>query len=80
MDKIVKDEYGYLYRGVVMETLQEAEDVRYIIEKFNDYRQKTNLTAKIYGTLNLLKVFGITDRELIYKTIKENKDDLWIIF
>lgn len=80
MDKIVKDEYGYLYRGVVMETLQEAEDVRYIVEKFNDYRQKTNLTAKIYGTLNLLKVFGITDRELIYKTIKENKDDLWIIF
>lgn len=80
MDKIVKDEYGYLYRGVVMETLQEVEDVRYIVEKFNDYRQKTNLTAKIYGTLNLLKVFGITDRELIYKTIKENKDDLWIIF
>ena len=80
MDKIVKDEYGYLYRGVVMETLQEAEDVKYIVEKFNDYRQKTNLTAKIYGTLNLLKVFGITDRELIYKTIKENKDDLWIIF
>ena len=80
MDKIVKDEYGYLYRGVVMETLQEAEDVRYIVEKFNDYIQKTNLTAKIYGTLNLLKVFGITDRELIYKIIKENKDDLWIIF
>jgi|GEM_PF-4144074 hypothetical protein len=80
MDKIVKDEYGYLYRGVVMETLQEAEDVRYIVEKFNDYRQKTNLTAKIYGTLNLLKAFGIIDKELIYKTIKENKDDLWIIF
>lgn len=80
MDKIVKDEYGYLYRGVVMETLQEAEDVRYLVEKFEDYKQKTNLTAKIYGTLNLLKAFGITDKELIYKTLKENKDDLWIIF
>ena len=80
MDKIVKDEYGYLYRGFVMETLQEAEDVRYLVEKFEDYKQKTNLTAKIYGTLNLLKAFGITDKELIYKTLKENKDDLWIIF
>lgn len=80
MNKIVKDEYGYLYRGIVMETLEEAENVKYIVEKFEDYPQKTNLTAKIYGTLNLLKVFGITDRELIYKTIKENKDDLWIIF
>lgn len=80
MEKIVKDEYGYLYRGIVMETLQEAEDVKYIVEKFRDYKQRTNLTAKIYGTLNLLKVFGITDRELIYKTIKENKDDLWSIF
>ena len=78
--EIVKDEYGYLYRGVVMETLQEAEDVKYIVEKFENHKQKTNLTAKIYGTLNLLKAFGITDKELIYKTLKENKDDLWIIF
>lgn len=80
MEKIVKDEYGYLYRGIVMETLQEAEDVKYIVEKFRDYKQRTNLTAKIYGTLNLLKVFGITDRDMIYKTIKENKEKLWNIF
>lgn len=80
MEKIVKDEYGYLYRGVVMETLQEAEDVRYIVERFEDYKQKINLTVKIYGSLNLLKAFGITDKELIYKTLKENKDKLWIIF
>lgn len=80
MNKIVKDEYGYLYRGIIMETLEEAEDVKYIVEKFEDYSQKTNLTAKIYGILNLLKAFGITDKELIYKTIKENKNDLWIIF
>lgn len=80
MEKIIKDEYGYLYRGYVMETLQEAEDVKYIVEKFEDYSQKENLTGKIYGSLNLLKVFGITDKELIYKTIKENKDNLWSIF
>ena len=80
MEKIVKDEYGYLYRGIVMETLQEAEDVKYIVEKFRDYKQRTNLTAKIYGTLNLLKVFGITYRDMIYKTIKENKEKLWNIF
>ena len=80
MEKIVKDEYGYLYRGIVMETLEEAENVKYIVEKFGDYKQRTNLTAKIYGTLNLLKVFGITDRDMIYKTLKENKDKLWNIF
>ena len=80
MEKIVKDEYGYLYRGYVMETLQEAEDVKYIVEKFEDYPQKENLTGKIYGSLNLLKAFGITDRNLIYKIIKENKDNLWSIF
>lgn len=78
--EIVKDEYGYLYRGVVMETLQEAEDVKYIVEKFKNHKQKINLTVKIYGTLNLLKAFGITDRDLIYETIKENKDKLWSIF
>ena len=77
MEKIVN---GYLYRGIVMETLQEAENVKYIVEKFRDYKQRTNLTAKIYGTLNLLKVFGITDRDMIYKTIKENKEKLWNIF
>lgn len=80
MEKIIKDEYGYLYRGIVMETLQEAEDVRYIVEKFKNYPQKMKLTSKIYETLNLLKVFGITDIDLIYKTIKENKDNLWNIF
>ena len=57
MEKIIKDEYGYLYRGYVMETLQEAENVKYIMEKFEDYSQKENLTGKIYGSLNLLKVF-----------------------
>jgi hypothetical protein len=80
MEKTIKDEYGYLYRGIVMETLQEAEDVRYIVEKFKNYPQKMKLTSKIYETLNLLKVFGITDIDLIYKTIKENKDNLWNIF
>ena len=80
MEKIIKDEYGYLYRGIVMETLKEAEDVKYIVEKFKDYPQKMKLTSKIYETLNLLKVFGITDIDLIYKTIKENKDNLWNIF
>lgn len=80
MEKIIKDEYGYLYRGIVMETLQEVEDVRYIVEKFKNYPQKMKLTSKIYETLNLLKVFGITDIDLIYKTIKENKDNLWNIF
>lgn len=80
MEKIIKDKYGYLYRGIVMETLQEAEDVKYIVEKFEDYPQKMKLTGKIYETLNLLKVFGITDIDLIYKTIKENKDNLWNIF
>ena len=80
MEKIIKDEDGYIYRGYAMETLQEAENVKYIVEKFEDYRQKSKLTGNIYGALNLLKVFGITDRELIYKTIKENKEKLWSIF
>ena len=78
--EIIKDEYGYLYRGFVMETLQEAENVKYIVEKFEDYKQKSKLTSNIYGALNLLKSFGITDRDLIYETIKENKDELWSIF
>ncbi len=59
-----------------METLKEAENVKYIVEKFEDYPQKMKLTSKIYETLNLLKVFGITDIDLIYKTIKENKDNI----
>ncbi len=80
MEKIVKDEYGYLYRSNVMETLQEAEDVRYIVEKFKDYPQKTKLTTKVYESLVLLRAFGITDRDMIYKTIKENKEKLWNIF
>lgn len=80
MEKIVKDEYGYLYRGNVMETLQEAENVRYIVEKFEDYPQKTKLTTKVYESLILLKAFEITDRDMIYKTIKENKEKLWNIF
>lgn len=80
MEKIIKDEYGYLYRRIVMETLQEAEDVRYIVEKFKNYPQKMKLTGKIYENLNLLKAFGITDIDLIYKTIKENRDNLWNIF
>lgn len=80
MKKIVKDEYGYLYRGIVMETLKEAEDVKYIVEKFENYPQKMKLTGKIYESLNLLKAFGIIDRELIYKTIKENEEKLWNIF
>lgn len=80
MEKIIKDEYGYLYRGNVMETLQEAETVRYIVEKFKDYPQKTKLTTRVYESLVLLKAFGITDKDLIYKTIKENKDKLWNIF
>ena len=31
MEKIIKDEYGYLYRGIVMETLKEVENVKYIV-------------------------------------------------
>lgn len=80
MEKIIKDEYGYLYKGIVMDTLQEAEDVKYIVEKFKDYPQKMKLTGKIYESLNLLKAFGITDRDLIYETIKKNRDKLWNIF
>lgn len=82
MEKIIRDEdeNGYVYRGHIMETLQEAEDVRYIVEKFENYIPKISLTGKIYGTLNLLKAFGITDRDLIYETIKKNKDKLWSIF
>lgn len=80
MEKIIKDKYGYLYRGIVMETLQEAEDVKYIVEKFEDYPQKMKLTGILYGSLNLLKAFGITDKDLIYETLRKNKEKLWNIF
>lgn len=81
MEEITKNgNYGYIYRNYVFETLQEAENVKYIVEKFEDYKQKMKLTSKIYESLNLLKAFEITDRDMIYKTIKENKEKLWNIF
>lgn len=81
MEEITKNgNYGYIYRNYVFETLQEAEDVKYIVEKFENYTQKTRLTEKIHETLNLLKIFGITDREYIYKTIKDNVENLWNVF
>lgn len=83
METIIKDKDGYFYKGLVIDTLQEAEDLKYIIEKFEDYkqkRQKSKLTINIYKSLNLLKAFRITDREFIYKTIKENEENLWSIF
>ena len=69
----------YELNGIIFEDKQQYETVKYLINNF-ETSQKTNLIIKLAELVNTLKVFKITDKELILNTLKENKKELWNIF
>ena len=69
----------YELNGIVFEDKQQYEIVKYLLNNF-ETTQKTNLIIKLAELVNTLKVFKITDKELILNTLKENKKELWNIF
>ena len=69
----------YNLNGIIFENKQDYELVKYLLDNF-ETNQKTNLTIKLAGLVNTLKIFKITDKNLILNTIKENKKELWNIF
>ena len=69
----------YELNGIVFEDKQQYEIVKYLINNF-ETSQKTNLIIKLAELVNTLRVFKITDKELILNTLKENKKELWNIF
>ena len=70
---------NYELHGIVFEDKQQYETVKYLLNNF-ETTQKTNLTIKLAELVNTLRVFGITDKEQILKTLKENKEKLYHIF
>ena len=69
----------YELNGIIFENKQDYELVKYLLDNF-ETNQKTNLTIKLAELVNTLKVFGITDKDQILNTLKENKEELWNIF
>ena len=69
----------YELGGIIFEDKQQYETVKYLINNF-ETSQKTNLIIKLAELVNTLRVFKITDKELILNTLKENKKELWNIF
>ena len=69
----------YELNGILFEDKQQYEIVKYLINNF-ETNQKTNLIIKLSELVNTLKVFKITDKDLILNTLKENKKELWNIF
>ena len=69
----------YELNGIIFEDKQQYETVKLLINNF-ETTQKTNLTIKLAELVNTLKVFGITDKDQILNTLKENKKELWNIF
>lgn len=69
----------YNLNGIIFEDKKDYELVKYLLNNF-ETSQKTNLTIKLAGLVNILKVFKITDKDLILNTLKENKKELWNIF
>ena len=69
----------YELNGIIFEDKQQYETVKYLINNF-ETSQKTNLIIKLAELVNTLRVFKITDKELILNTLKENKKELWNIF
>ena len=69
----------YNLNGIIFENKQDYELVKYLLDNF-ETNQKTNLTIKLAGLVNILRVFKISDKELILNTLKENKEELWNIF
>ena len=69
----------YELNGIIFEDKQQYETVKYLINNF-ETNQKTNLIIKLAELVNTLKIFGITDKDQILNTLKENKKELWNIF
>lgn len=69
----------YELNGIIFEDKQQYETVKLLINNF-ETTQKTNLIIKLAELVNTLKVFGITDKDQILNTLKENKKELWNIF
>ena len=69
----------YNLNGIVFENKKDYETVKFLIDNL-ETSQKTNLTIKLYELVNTLKVFKITDKELILNTLKQSKKELWNIF
>ena len=69
----------YELNGIIFEDKQKYEIVKYLLNNF-ETSQKTNFTIKLAELVNTLRVFKITDKELILNTLKENKKELWNIF
>ena len=69
----------YNLNGIVFENKKDYETVKFLIDNL-ETSQKTNLTIKLYELVNNLKVFKITDKELILNTLKQSKKELWNIF
>ena len=69
----------YELNGIIFEDKQQYETVKYLINNF-ETNQKTNLIIKLAEVVNTLKIFGITDKDQILNTLKENKKELWNIF
>ena len=70
----------YELNGIIFEQQYEYETVKYLLNNFETSSQKTNFTIKLAELVNTLKIFKITDKNLILNTIKENKKELWNIF
>ena len=69
----------YELNGIVLEDKQQYETVKHLLNNF-ETTQKTNLIIKLAELVNTLRVFKITDKDLILNTLKENKKELWNIF
>ena len=69
----------YELGGIIFEDKQQYETVKYLLKNF-ETTQKTNLIIKLVELVNTLRVFKITDKDLILNTLKENKKELWNIF
>ena len=69
----------YELNGIIFEDKQQYETVKYLINNF-EVTQKTNLIIKLAELVNTLRVFKITDKDVILNTLKENKKELWNIF
>ena len=66
----------YELNGIIFEDKQEYETIKYLLNNL-ETSQKTNFTIKLAELVNTLRVFKITDKDLILNTLKENKKELW---
>ena len=69
----------YELNGIVFEDEKQYKIVKHLLNNF-ETSNKTNFTIKLAELVNTLRVFKITDKDLILNTLKENKKELYHIF